>query len=147
MVVLILRAITRKGEKFMKKTRVINSNISRVIAQMGHFDTIGIGDAGMPVPADTEKIDLAVEAGLPSFIQVLENVLSELEVQKVYLAEEIKIKNPDQLAAVKKIVGDTPIEFIPHEEMKKDLSDTKAFIRTGEETPYSNILLESGVVF
>ncbi len=136
-----------KGENFMKKTRVINSNISRVIAQMGHFDTIGIGDAGMPVPDDTEKIDLAVEAGLPSFIQVLDNVLSELEVQKVYLAEEIKVQNPEQLAAVKKLVGDTPIEFIPHEEMKKDLSDTKAFIRTGEETPYSNILLESGVVF
>lgn len=147
MLVLILQTITEKGENFMKKTRVINSNISRVIAQMGHFDTIGIGDAGMPVPSGTEKIDLAVEAGLPSFIQVLENVLSELEVQKVYLAEEIKTQNPEQLAAVKKIVGDTPIEFIPHEEMKKDLSDTKAFIRTGEETPYSNILLESGVVF
>ncbi|APU72034.1 D-ribose pyranase [Companilactobacillus crustorum] len=114
---------------------------------MGHFDTIGIGDAGMPVPAKTEKIDLAVEAGLPSFIQVLENVLSELEVQKVYLAEEIKVQNPEQLAAVKKAIGDTPIEFIPHEDMKKDLNDTKAFIRTGEETPYSNILLESGVVF
>lgn len=147
MLVLILQTITEKGENFMKKTRVINSNISRVIAQMGHFDTIGIGDAGMPVLADTEKIDLAVETGLPSFIQVLENVLSELEVQKVYLAEEIKVQNPEQLAAVKKVVGDTPIEFIPHEEMKKDLSDTKAFIRTGEETPYSNILLESGVVF
>ncbi|MQS98070.1 D-ribose pyranase [Companilactobacillus halodurans] len=131
----------------MKKTRVINSDISRVIAQMGHFDTIGIGDAGMPVPDDTEKIDLALEAGIPSFMQVLENILSELEVQKVYLAEEIKTKNPDQLAAVRKVIGETPIEFIPHEEMKQNLSSTKAFIRTGEETPYSNIILESGVVF
>ena len=126
----------------MKKTRVINSDISRVISTMGHFDTIGIGDAGMPVPAGTEKIDLALEAGIPSFMQVLENVLSELQVQKVYLAEEMKVQNP-----VKKVIGDTPIEFIPHEDMKKDLNDTKAFIRTGEETPYSNILLESGVVF
>lgn len=131
----------------MKKTRVINSDISRVISQMGHFDTISIGDAGMPVPSDTEKIDLALEAGIPSFMQVLENVLSELQVQKVYLAEEIKVQNPEQLAAVKKVVGDIPIEYMPHEQMKKDLSDTKAFIRTGEETPYSNILLESGVVF
>jgi len=120
----------------MKKTRVINSDISRVIAQMGHFDTIGIGDAGMPVPADTEKIDLAVEAGLPSFIQVLDNILSELQVQKVYLAEEIKTQNPEQLAAVRKIVGDTPIEFMPHEEMKKDLSNTKAFVRTVGETVF-----------
>ncbi|MQS89124.1 D-ribose pyranase [Companilactobacillus mishanensis] len=131
----------------MKKTRVINSDISRVISQMGHFDTIGIGDAGMPVPDFTEKIDLAVEAGIPTFMQVLENVLSELQIQKVYLAEEMKLQNPKQLAAVKELIGDTPIEFIPHEDMKQDLNETKAFIRTGEETPYSNILLESGVVF
>ena len=47
----------------MKKTKVINSDISRVIAQMGHFDKLSIGDAGMPVPRTTEKIDLAVTNG------------------------------------------------------------------------------------
>ena len=65
----------------MKKGKVINSDISRVIAQMGHFDKLSIGDAGMPVPFGTEKIDLAVSNGLPSFLSVLENVLEELEVQ------------------------------------------------------------------
>lgn len=131
----------------MRKTRVLNSNISKAISDMGHFDTLAIGDAGMPVPSDTEKIDIAVEAGLPGFMPVLENVLSELEVQKIYLAEEMKTANPDQLQRVKDLVGDTPIEFIPHEQMKKDLSKSRAFVRTGEETPYSNIILESGVVF
>lgn len=131
----------------MRKTRVLNANISKAISDMGHFDTLAIGDAGMPVPSDTEKIDVAIEAGLPGFIPVLENVLSELEVQKVYLAEEIKTYNPEQLKKLEEIFKDTPIEFIPHEKMKKDLSDTRAFIRTGEQTPYSNIILESGVVF
>ncbi|MGR3741285.1 D-ribose pyranase [Companilactobacillus sp. DQM5] len=131
----------------MRKTRVLNSNISKAISDMGHFDTLAIGDAGMPVPSDTEKIDVAIEAGLPGFMAVLENVLSELEVQKIYLAEEMKTANPEQLQRVKDLLGDTPIEFIPHEQMKKDLSKTRAFIRTGEETPYSNIILESGVVF
>lgn len=74
----------------MKKSKVINSDISRVIAQMGHFDTLSIGDAGMPVPMTTEKIDLAVDNGIPSFMEVLNNVLEELEVQRIYLAEEIK---------------------------------------------------------
>ena len=113
---------------------------------MGHFDTLSIGDAGMPVPAGTKKIDLAVQKGLPSFIDVLKNVLSELQIQKVYLAEEIKTQNPEQLASIKKII-DVPIEFMPHEEMKKHLSSDKAFIRTGEASPYSNIILESGVTF
>lgn len=131
----------------MKKTGMLNSDISRVIADMGHMDWLGIGDAGTPVPAGTEKIDLAVKAGLPSFIDVLQEVLKELEVQKVYIAEEIKTENPQQLAAIKKALPGVEVEFIPHSELKQDLKSSKAFIRTGEETPYSNVILESGVIF
>ena len=131
----------------MKKTGVMNSNISRVIADMGHMDLLGVGDAGTPVPIGTEKIDLSVHAGLPSFIDVLKEVLKELEVQKIYVAEEIKTQNPDQLEEIKKVLPNVEIEFIPHSELKKKLGDSKAFIRTGEETPYSNVILESGVIF
>ncbi len=131
----------------MKKTTVINSDISRVISQMGHFDTLAIGDAGMPVPKGTEKIDLAVTNGVPSFMDVLKNVLSELEVQKIYLAEEIKTQNPKILEEIKATLPETAISFIPHEEMKQNLTKTHAFIRTGEMTPYANIILESNVVF
>lgn len=131
----------------MKKSEVINSDISRVIAQMGHFDTLSIGDAGMPVPMGTEKIDLAVDNGIPSFMDVLNNVLEELEVQRIFLAEEIKTENPEMLENIKKRLPDMPITFILHTEMKASLKDTHAFIRTGEMTPYANILLESGVTF
>ncbi|AQP53363.1 D-ribose pyranase [Vagococcus penaei] len=131
----------------MKKSPVINSDISRVIAQMGHFDKLSIGDAGMPVPMTTEKIDLAVTNGVPSFMDVLNNVLEELEVQRIYLAEEIKTANPDMLVAIKERLPEMPISFIPHSEMKQELTNCHAFIRTGEMTPYANILLESGVVF
>ncbi|MEE6657529.1 D-ribose pyranase [Pediococcus acidilactici] len=131
----------------MKKTKVINSDISRVIAQMGHFDKLSIGDAGMPVPAGTEKIDLAVDNGIPSFTQVLLNVLEELEVQRIYLAEEIKTENSKMLESIQGIMPNVPVTFIPHSEMKQDLNNCRAFIRTGEMTPYSNIILESGVVF
>lgn len=131
----------------MKKTGILNSNISRVVADMGHMDWLGIGDAGTPVPTGTEKIDLAVHAGLPSFTDVLEEVLKELKVQKVYVAEEIKEQNPKQLENIKEILPDVEIEFIPHSQLKKNLTRSKAFIRTGEETPYSNVILESGVIF
>lgn len=114
---------------------------------MGHFDKLSIGDAGMPVPFGTEKIDLAVSNGLPSFLSVLENVLEELEVQSIELAEEIKTMNPEILEKIKLLLPDTPISFIPHEEMKKELNNCHAFIRTGEMTPYANIILVSGVVF
>lgn len=130
----------------MKKTAVLNTQVSAVIAELGHFDTIMIGDAGMPVPAGTPKIDLAVTLGLPRFIEVLRNVLTELQIQRVVLAEEIKTSNPAQLRAIEELV-DVPIDFIPHEDMKAHLARDKAFIRTGEATPFSNIILESGVTF
>ncbi len=131
----------------MKKSKVINSDISRVISQMGHFDKLSIGDAGMPVPMTTEKIDIAVDNGIPSFMEVLNNVLEELEVQKIYLAEEIKEMNPNMLSMIQERLPETIVEFIPHSDMKQELHNCHAFIRTGEMTPYANILLESGVVF
>lgn len=131
----------------MKKTAVINSNLSRVISQMGHFDKLAIGDAGTPVPDGTEKIDLSVTRGIPAFMDVLNNVLEELEIQKIYLAEEIKTENPTMLKQIQERLPETPIEFITHEELKSDLKDCKAFVRTGEMTPFANIMLESNVVF
>ncbi|GAK47600.1 ribose ABC transporter ATP-binding protein [Secundilactobacillus oryzae JCM 18671] len=131
----------------MKKTTVINSELSTVIAGMGHMDWLSIGDVGMPVPMGTKKIDLALTKQLPSFIDVLKNVLSELEVQKIYLAEEIKTVNPDQLTAIKNLLPDVEIEYMPHSELKKNTAKTHAFVRTGEMTAFSNIILESGVTF
>ena len=131
----------------MKKTKVINSDLSRVISQMGHFDTLAIGDAGMPVPFETEKIDLAVTKGIPSFLDVLDNVLCELEVQRIFLAGEIKAYNPEILKALEARFSDIDIVFIPHTQMKENLKDCHAFVRTGEMTPYANVILESGVVF
>lgn len=133
----------------MKKSGVFNSEIASVIADMGHFDTLAIGDAGMPVPPDCKKIDLCVTMGQPKFIDVLKNVLTELKVQRIYLAEEIKTDNPQQEAAIKALLPGIVVTYIPHAEMKKRLgnANNKAFIRTGENTPFSNIMLESGVIF
>ena len=124
----------------MKKTGILNSRISAVVAQMGHKDTLAIGDAGLPVPMGTEKIDLAVKLQDPTFQTVLETVLTELEVEGITLAEEIKTANPEQLAAIK-------VTFISHEDFKKELANTRAVIRTGESHPFANIILRSGVIF
>lgn len=131
----------------MKKNNIINSQIAATVAQMGHFDTLAICDAGMPIPNETKKIDLALTHGIPSFKDVLKNILTELEVQKIYLAEEMKSKNPDQIKNILELMPNINIEYISHENLKKKLATTRASIRTGEMTSYSNIILESGVTF
>lgn len=134
-------------ECIMKKTELINSQVSSLIADLGHMDWISIGDCGLPIPSNVKKIDLAVKKGLPTFIDVLENTLTEMEVQKIYLAEEIKEFNPEVLNKIKELLPNVEIVFMSHTNFKQELSKTKGFIRTGEASPYANIILESGVTF
>ena len=137
----------------MKKNGILNSDISRVLSYMGHTDRICIGDCGLPVPDETERIDLTVKFGTPSFMEVLEEVGKDMKIEKVILAEEIKEQNPEQLKNILDFLGRletgfTPeIEYVKHTELKEKTKDCKAVIRTGETTPYSNIILQSGCIF
>lgn len=133
----------------MKKTDLLNSHISYAISQMGHYDSIVIADAGLPIPSGPERIDIALMKDVPSFQQSVRAVLSELFVQKAYIALEMKEANFDAYEFVKNEIGNLgiPVEEISHEEFKARLKYSKAIIRTGECKPYANIIFESGVVF
>jgi len=135
------------GTFIMKKVGILNSELAYTVAQMGHKDTLAIGDAGLPVPAGTKKIDLAVTFQTPDFQTVLENVLTEMQVEAITLAEEIKTENPDQLAAILAVLPNVDVTFVPHEEFKQQLGATRAVVRTGESHPFANIILRSGVAF
>ena len=134
----------------MKKIGTLNSKLSQVIAEMGHTDTLAIADAGLPIPEETNRIDLALIRGVPGFLQTMKTVLVELEIEEVFLAEEIQTASSsstilsDQL---KDIFKEVPITFIPHETLKQKLSSCRAVVRTGECTPFANIILSSGVKF
>lgn len=132
----------------MKKHGILNSEITKVLADLGHTDQITIGDAGLPVPHGVAKIDLALKFGLPSFNEVLLAVLSDMAIEKVVLAEEIKTQNAQQLQSVlKALPKGVEIVYVSHTEFKKQTQNSKAVIRTGEVTPYSNIILQSAVIF
>lgn len=132
----------------MKKHGILNSDIAKVLSDLGHTDKIAIGDAGLPVPDGVKKIDIALTLSEPSFLSVLKVVLSDMKVEKVILAEEIKEQNATQLADIKAtLVEDEQVTYVSHEAFKEQLKDVKVVIRTGEATPYSNIILQSGVLF
>ncbi|MBN6711328.1 D-ribose pyranase [Canicola haemoglobinophilus] len=139
----------------MKKTRLLNASLSHHIATLGHTDSLTICDAGLPIPNFVERIDLALEAGVPSFLQTFDVVTDEMFVERAVLAEEIKEKNPQihtaLLAALAKLSeqqgNNIAIEYITHEEFKVLSFDSKAIVRTGEFSPYANIILYSGVPF
>ncbi len=131
----------------MKKTTLLNSQISAVIAKMGHMDTLTIGDAGLPIPEGPERIDLALKLGVPAFLETLQTVLAELCVQKVTIAAEMREINAELYQVMQQMFADIVIEEVPHAEFKTLTGASKAVIRTGECRPYANIILESGVTF
>jgi D-ribose pyranase len=132
----------------MKKNGILNSELAKLADDLGHTDMVCIGDLGLPVPKGVKKIDLALSRGLPSFQQVLNIYLENVLVEEVILAEEIKGKNPQQLQLIRdKLPENVKINFVSHEKLKEINVDVKAVIRTGEDTPFSNIILKSGVIF
>lgn len=131
----------------MKKTALLNSEIVTVISKMGHTDMLAIGDCGLPIPNETKRIDLALIKNLPTFVDTLKSVLMELQIEEVIIAEETKNISPQLMEDIVKEIGEVKITFISHEDLKETLKECKAVIRTGEQTPYANIILKSGVVF
>jgi D-ribose pyranase len=131
----------------MKKIGIINQPISAVIAGLGHTDTVVVADAGLPIPAGPERIDLALSAGLPTFLDTLRIILTEMQVERAIVADEMLAVSPAVYQAVKALLGNTPIDTIPHQTFKEQTRSARAVIRTGEFTPYANIILVAGVVF
>lgn len=130
----------------MKKTALLNAAISQLIATMGHGDTLVIGDVGLPAPAGVPVIDLAVTRGVPDFMTVLTTVLSELQVEFHIVADEMQHVSP-ALSAQIAALALPQRRSMSHEDFKQVTARAKAYIRTGECTPYANIILGSGVVF
>ncbi|MCA1027305.1 MULTISPECIES: D-ribose pyranase [Cytobacillus] len=129
----------------MKKQGMLNSDIAKVISDMGHTDTIVIADCGLPIPDGVKKIDLALKLGTPSFLDVLNELEKELMIESVTLATEIKTDNEPLFLAIKDKFSDC--SYVSHETFKKKTEKAKAIIRTGEASPYANIILTSGVIF
>jgi D-ribose pyranase len=131
----------------MKKIGTLNQPLSAVLAGLGHLDQLVIADAGLPIPEGTARIDLALKAGVPSFWDALEVILEEIQVESAVIAEEMVSTSPQVYNKLLEMLPDIPIERVPHASFKNLTASARAVVRTGEFTPYANVILKAGVVF
>lgn len=131
----------------MKKSGILHPELARVIASLGHGDGLCIADAGLPVPVGVLRIDLALAPGLPAFLPVLEAILGEMAVESAVIAEELPARSPAVHREIERRLSRTPIQAVAHERFKQLTAGCRAVVRTGEFTPYANVILKSGVVF
>lgn len=131
----------------MKKIGIMNKDISTVIAGMGHNDEIMVCGSAFPIPEGTTRIDLALEPGLPAFMDVVRVITKELEVERFLVSEETREKSPERFNEIRDFFPDKVMKVIPQSELKEQAKTVKACIRTGECTPFSNVILVAGVIF
>lgn len=129
----------------MKNSRILNSYLNQAIADLGHGDTIVISDAGFPIERG-KRIDLAIEADVPTIPQILELIMSDFIYEGCWVAEEQKIYNPLLFAKVTALSTRCPVTTTPHTEIIGAFRDAaKYVIRTGSFEPWGNVVLRSGV--
>jgi D-ribose pyranase len=132
----------------MKKFGHLNREISRVLARMGHTDSLAIADCGLPVPDGVECIDVSLTLGDPGFVRVLDSILADFQVERaVFATEELEYNRAVVEYASGLERGQVKVEFVLHESFKELMHHARVVIRTGEATPFANVILYSGVIF
>ncbi|CAM2998619.1 D-ribose pyranase [Vibrio ordalii] len=139
----------------MKKSTLLNSELSYLVATLGHTDEITICDAGLPIPDEVQRIDLALTHGIPGFLDTVRVILSESQIEGVIIAEEFAQVSPEhhkallaELKAEEELCEKTiAVTYLSHQDFKERTMRSRAVVRTGECTPYANVIFQAGVVF
>jgi D-ribose pyranase len=131
----------------MKRTGILHHDLSTVISSLGHLDLVVISDAGLPVAPGVQRIELALAPDLPTVLQVLELLLHEAIFEKLTFAEEQLKASPRYHTRLAEVAerNAIPLESVAHMTGFKPLAAlAKVHVRTGDFTPYSNVILTAG---
>ncbi|MCC5848458.1 MAG: D-ribose pyranase [Verrucomicrobia bacterium] len=128
----------------MKRSTILNRELSAAIAALGHGDMLMVCDAGFPVPCDARRIDLAVCRDLPPLEPVLEAIAAECIFEKITVGEEVRDYNEPLNRELVRIFPGITFEYVPHASIMTDLvHKAKYIVRTGAFNPWGNIALHS----
>jgi D-ribose pyranase len=133
-----------------KTLRVINSGILNprilsLLARIRHTNALVIADRGFPFWPQIETVDISLLDNLPTVLQVLVAVRENFHAAQAYMAREFQKNNSAATRAsfAKRLAG-IPTKFEPHIQFKKRVPNAIGLIRTGDTTPYANVILISG---
>ena len=133
----------------MRKFGILNRKLNDALSALGHGDICIITDAGFPLPYEAQpgtiSVDLAITQDLPDIPTILKLVNEEIIYEECYVATNQRDFNPQLFASISKIVKRCQITPIEHEKIMEMRKSAKVIIRTGNFSPWGNVLLVSGV--
>lgn len=129
----------------MRKDGLWHPALVSELTRLGHGDTVVLADAGLPVPEGTTVIDLVWSRGEPRLVPLLRSVLTEFIFEQATIAGELVslpygVQMLEQLASL-------PVTRVPHSDFKALVSHARLVVRTGEDSPFMNVILHAGVDF
>ena len=128
----------------MLKTGILNPQINSLLSRVRHTNTLVIADRGFPYWPGVETIDISLVDDLPRVADVLRAVRGNFEIGAYFMAEEFRTNNPRKVVAQRmELTKGVPLTFEPHVKFKQRVPQAIGLIRTGDSTPYSNLILES----
>lgn len=130
----------------MLKRGLLNPQLNEALSHLGHTDALVFADAGLPLPEDVAVVDLSITFGLPSMDDVMRAVMAELVVEGATVASESPAEFVSLVQETGKLAA-TAVTYISHEELKASLTGAKLIIRTGDTTPFANVIFRCGVPF
>ena len=128
----------------MKRGPLLNPALNHLLASTGHTDYFTVCDRGFPVPIGPERIDLALTDDIPTVLDVLKLVVADFHIDRVVIPSEVDDIAPHRVKELEAILGDIPLFRVPHLEFKRISHSARATVRTGDATPYGNIIVVSG---
>lgn len=128
----------------MLKTGILNPQLASLLARVRHTNTVVIADRGFPFWPGIETVDLSIVDNLPTVLQVLAAIRPNYVFGKAWMAQEFLKANakPVQKRFITALTG-ASLKFEAHVDFKKRVPNVIGLIRTGDTTPYANMILES----
>lgn len=130
----------------MKRTGILHGQLAGELAALGNQDLFMICNAKIAIPRDVSVVDLALEAGIPTILQVLEAILRESCVEYYFITEELKEEQQEIYSKIHSTLHIAKEETAPNIGFKSYVRNIKFAVRTGDMTPYGNIILRAGEI-
>jgi len=128
----------------MLKTGILNPHVLNLLARFRHTNTIVIADGRFPSWPQIETVDISLVDDVPTVLQVLSAVRAQCVIGKAWMAREfLKANNTRTQAAFANGLKGLELKREAHVDFKKRVPNAIGLIRTGDTTPYANVILES----
>ena len=144
-VCIIAAGLTFLYSKIMLVTGILNPQLLSLLARVRHTNTLVIADRGFPFWPTVETVDISLVDGVPTVLQVLAALRANFVAGQAHMAQEFLDHNGEETrAAFARGLEGVPTAYLAHEaEFKPRVPRAIGLIRTGDTTPYANVILTS----